>query len=90
MTEQREIAELEAEIRRLREEPNIWIDVLKADLAAHRVVVRELDATLEVARNSLCASADYQRAPSNRYGLEQINKARAHPLVVAARMEGRG
>ena len=39
------------EIRRLREEPNIWIDVLKADLAAHQAVVRDMHICFEVLKD---------------------------------------
>ena len=54
---------------------------VEAALAAHRAVVWELAEALEAAQNSLCASTDYQKVPSNRYGLERIRAALAHPLV---------
>ena len=58
---------------------------VEAALTAHQAVVRELAEALEAAQNSLYASTDYQKVPSNRYGLERIRAALAHPLVVAAR-----
>lgn len=42
---------------------------------------------LEAARESLCASSDYQRVPSNRVGLARINEALARPGVARARKE---
>ena len=95
------VIEAHAEIRRLRIETQVFADEkcrwflerakkVEADLAAHQAVVRELAEALEAAQSSLCASSDYRRIPSNRYGLERIRVALAHPLVVAARREGRG
>ena len=86
-----------AEIRRLREEHgNLSHNCIvmlegrrsaETDLAAHQAVVRELADTLEAAQASLCASSDYQKVPSNRYALERIRAALAHPLVQQVREE---
>ena len=83
-----EITRLHAEVDRLTafaQEASRLYKAQKVRADKVEAVVRELAEALEAAQNSLCASTDYQKVPSNRYGLERIRAALVHPLVKAAR-----
>ena len=99
---QERLREAIAEIRRLREEPNIWIDVLKVNLAAHRAVVRELADKLEeeirvvhrIEKNpgerAYCRCGLYVQDNGLCRRKVAAEATLAHPLAQQARREGRG